>query len=278
MKSLSIILFFVVNISFAVTDTLYISKGVLTINGTATAFCSFNSTDSLTTQNGNIQNLLQDSLKLTIFNNDTFEHTFTIEGIIDQTISAQSSSNIKIKFAEAGTYLYYSDKSYGRLIGASGILSVVNQTDIHYYWNMYEVESAISHNLADLSLTSISTSSYTPNIFTINGFSYPNTTTDSTGHVQQNVGDTIYISIVNSGNMEHTLHFHGYHVELLDIKVNKKQQGWIKDTFPIKIGEAMTVKLIPNQAGAYPVHDHNLINVTNAGVYPGGMITVLDIL
>jgi hypothetical protein len=41
----------------------------------------------------------------------------------------------------------------------------------------------------------------------------------------------------------------------------------------VKKGEGMTVQLVANQAGIYPVHDHNLIAVTNAGFYPGGMIT-----
>jgi len=276
-KSLTIILTLIAHFCFAISDTLYINKGELVINGSSTAFCSFNTSDSLTPHNKNFQNLVQDTLELTVLNNDTLDHSFTIDGVINETITAQTSSNIKIKFSETGTYLYYSDRSYGNLIGASGIISVVNTPDIHYYWNLYEVESALSFNLANQTVSTISFANYTPNIFSINGFSYPNTTTDSTGHVQQNTGDTIYISIINSGNIEHTLHFHGYHVTIIDAKKSVGMINWIKDTFPLKRQEAMTIMLVPQQAGIFPVHDHNLINVTNAGLYPGGMLTVLNI-
>lgn len=277
MKWLLFLFVFKISMTFAISDTLYIKKGVLNTSSGTTALCSFNFRDSLTPHNTNIQVLLDDTLHLTIINTDTLEHTFTIDGITNNSISSLATINIDIKFNLTGSYSYFSDKSYGQFIGAAGIISVVEKQDIHYYWNLFDIDSDLSFDLANTSVTSINQSNYTPDLFSINGFTYPNTNTDSLGHVVQNVGDTIYISIINSGNMEHTLHFHGYHVELLDVKVNKKQKGWLKDTFPVKIGEAMTVRLIPNQAGMYPVHDHNLINVTNAGLYPGGMITVLEI-
>jgi hypothetical protein len=53
--------------------------------------------------------------------------------------------------------------------------------------------------------------------------------------------------------------------------------GWSKDTVPIRMGEVLTVQLVANQVGMYPVHNHNLIAVTNAGFYPGGMITQIHV-
>ena len=52
---------------------------------------------------------------------------------------------------------------------------------------------------------------------------------------------------------------------------------WSKDTVPIKAGETMVLELTANLAGIYPVHDHNLIAVTNAGFYPGGMLTQIHV-
>ena len=77
--------------------------------------------------------------------------------------------------------------------------------------------------------------------------------------------------------MDHVLHFHGFHVEYLSTTIQTSRIGWIKDTVPLKKGEAMTVLLIANQEGIYPVHNHNLIAVTNSGFYPGGMITLINI-
>jgi hypothetical protein len=46
---------------------------------------------------------------------------------------------------------------------------------------------------------------------------------------------------------------------------------------PFLMGEVAVVRLDAFQPGMYPVHNHNLIAVTNAGLYPGGMITHLNI-
>lgn len=275
---LSLLLFANSLICFSLQDTLYINKDTITIYGASTSLCSFNYSSNFDVHNEHIQLLIQDSLEVTIFNSDSLEHTFTIDGVINTNnlISPNSSKTFKIKFSSTGTYRYYSDKTYGEIIGASGIINVVDRLDIHYYWNLFEVESGLSHDLSS-DITSSYPISYEPNSFSINGYNYPATTMDTTGHVQQNVGDTINISIINSGSMEHVLHFHGYHIKILDAKVNTQQIGWIKDTFPLKLGEAMTIQLIPDQKGIYPVHEHNLIGVTNGGLYPGGMLTTLNI-
>ena len=39
----------------------------------------------------------------------------------------------------------------------------------------------------------------------------------------------------------------------------------------------MTLLLVPDQPGIFPVHNHNLATV-NTGGYPGGMITRLNIM
>ena len=76
--------------------------------------------------------------------------------------------------------------------------------------------------------------------------------------------------------MDHVFHFHGYHVKILDALLNTNQVGWIKDTFPIKINDGISVLLNPDKPGTFPVHDHNLITVVT-GAYPGGMIAVLNV-
>jgi FtsP/CotA-like multicopper oxidase with cupredoxin domain len=72
--------------------------------------------------------------------------------------------------------------------------------------------------------------------------------------------------------MEHVLHFHGFHAEILHAS-DPTRIGWVKDTFPLDVSSTLTLKLVVDLEGTYPVHDHNLIAVTNTGFYPGGMIT-----
>jgi hypothetical protein len=54
--------------------------------------------------------------------------------------------------------------------------------------------------------------------------------------------------------------------------------GWWKDSFPVKVGDHVTILLVPDKEGMYPVHDHNLVANTNVGLYPGGMIAMLNIM
>ncbi len=56
-------------------------------------------------------------------------------------------------------------------------------------------------------------------------------------------------------------HFHGYHVKIIDVKIHQTMLGWEKDTFPVFPGEAMTLLLVPDQPGMFPVHNHNLVTV-----------------
>ena len=238
--------------------------------------CSFNQNPQFSLQNEFIQVGVSENINLTIVNTDEFNHSFSIDGLINVTVAANSSIEVDFSINEAGTFRYYSNSFNGQNIGASGIIQVGYTDEIVYAWNLNDINSELSHDISELLLSDIPLE-YNPNLFLINGFVFPNTLNDELGYVEQQVGDTIYISIINSGNMDHVLHFHGYHVELLDVKINSHQSSWIKDSVALKKGEAMTVKLVPHQHGIYPVHDHNLIAVTNAGFYPGGMITQLNI-
>ena len=95
--------------------------------------------------------------------------------------------------------------------------------------------------------------------------------------IMGNVGDTITISIVNNGNMIHPIHFHGYHVELVQSTHQSEKIGWKKDSFPVFVKEGLTVRLVPHQPGEFPVHNHNLVATLFNNGYPLGMITMLMI-
>jgi hypothetical protein len=54
--------------------------------------------------------------------------------------------------------------------------------------------------------------------------------------------------------------------------------NWTKDSFPMAPGATITFLVVPDKPGMYPMHDHNLIVSTNAGLYPGGMMGMFDIM
>ena len=129
-----------------------------------------------------------------------------------------------------------------------------------------------SRNVAELTQTGFSPL-FKPGVFTINSFSYPQTSMDTTGNVMGMVGDSIIISVINSGHMICALHMHGYHFKIIQATKDTQKLNWIKDSAPVVPYEAMTILVVPDKPGEYPVHNHNLITNTNHGIYPGGMMT-----
>ena len=258
--------------------TLYINKDSVEVQSNWASACSFNRTDTFDMKNAIIKLDLNEVLDLTVINQDSLAHTFTIDGLLESNnaIPSQSSAQFSLSISQAGTYRFYSNKTYGGLIGASGILLVGYTSSICFYWNLFEMNRDLSNDLARLDETTIP-NNWQPENFFINGAHFPNTLSDPDAYVEVQLGDTVIISIVNSGNMEHVLHFHGFHVRILHSSDQLDRVGWIKDTVPVGIGSTLTVELIADQEGIYPVHDHNLISVTNTGFYPGGMITQINV-
>jgi hypothetical protein len=248
------------------------------IDGNEFSFCAFNLDESLNSSNTRIEVGVGELLSLTVINHDTLSHTFTINDVLetDNSISAGGTANFELSFQEAGTWRYFSDFSYGKLAGASGIILVGYSEMPHFFWNLFDLNKQLSTELATNNLSEIP-DSYQPELFLINGTFYPHTLEDPTGLVEVQIGEELIISVVNSGSMDHVLHFHGFHIEILSARIQTDRVGWIKDTVPLKTGEAMTFKLVANQEGTYPVHDHNLIAVTNTGFYPGGMLTQIQV-
>jgi len=263
---------------YGLSITLYINKDTTTSFFMLVHGCSYNTTPQFSLSNEPIYLDVNEQLDLTVINNDTATHTFTIDGYITtgNAIGSGATQSFSTSFPNAGTYRYYSAESYGHKVGASGVILVGYSLYPRFTWNLFEIDPGLSSGLANDSIQNVPLD-YQPDLFYINGNYFPNTVNDTNAYVSVNLGDTAIIGIVNSGNMEHVLHFHGFHVEILEAKVSSGMVGWIKDTFPVKLDEALTVRLIANQNGVYPVHDHNLIAVTNAGLYPGGMITQISV-
>jgi len=258
-------------------DTLYINRDTVNQGGNLIHYCSFNNTGSFELTNAPLKINENDTLQITIINNDSLSHTFTIDSVleINNIILSSDTATFQVEFNK-GTYRYYSNMAYGKFLGASGNVLVGYSSYIHYFWNFLEAKVTLSDSIAK-GLSFSMPNYYKPEVFTINNYFYPNTITDPFGFVDANVGDSIIISIVNSGQLISPIHFHGYHITILEVKKHQKIIGWEKDTFPVFPGDAMTILLVPDKPGIYPVHNHNLTTVDTGG-YPGGMITHLNIM
>ncbi len=257
-------------------DTLYINRQINTVATYSVHYCSFNNTDTFQVKNHDLTKPINDTIDLVVINNDSLSHTFTIDNYITSgnTIAAGDTGRFEITINTEGTYRYYSDVPYGQMLGASGILQVGYDSQIPFFWNLFDYQSVEGEQIALGNATGY-TIPYLPEVYSFNNLPYPDILNDSTCYLNASVNDNIVISIVNSGNMNHILHFHGYHVTILQAHISD-QVGWSKDTFPVLKGEAMTIQLVPDQPGIYPVHSHNLAAL-NTGGYPGGMLTLLNI-
>jgi FtsP/CotA-like multicopper oxidase with cupredoxin domain len=264
--------------SLAFSDTLYIVKQDVAIGITNAHFCSFLQTNNFNRTNSNLQVDSGDTLNLAIINQDTLAHTFTIKNVIEtgNVVAPSDTLNVQLLPLPDGTYRYYSNPAYGKYLGASGVIQVGYEQYKRYCWNLFDIDVGVSNSIATGQSSTIPTG-YLPSYFTINGNYYPDTAVDTATYINGNLNDTIIISVVNSGNIGSSFHFHGYHVQILNAKINTTQVGWSKDSMPILKGEAMTFMLVAYQTGLYPIHAHNLVATTTGGIYPGGMITTIEI-
>lgn len=120
------------------------------------------------------------------------------------------------------------------------------------------------------------TNLYEPNYHTINGLTYPNTIVDPDTMLECSMGDDVLIRMGNLGHVRHSIHFHGYHADL--IFQNRVPETMLpsKDTFPLPGYATAEIVLPIVQPGVYPLHPHSLASTTDNGLYPFGQITLIN--
>lgn len=261
-----------------VKDTLYINQGEIEmIDGLHYPFKAFNTTEQFEANNSVFEIEPDDTLNLTIINHDVTDHFISIQSKLNQqNVAAGDTINLSIQFHDAGIYQLYdsgNDKEQYSL-GLGTMIIVKDDTHKRFYWNLKDFDTTIHHYslLPDL----YNFEAYAPQYFLINENSHPNINKDSNARIVGNVGDTLMLYIANSGNSIHSIHFHGYHAEIIDA-TNSKLIGWSKDTFPIKPRENLVLRIVPDKPGIYPVHDHNLVAIAANGIYPNGMFSTIQI-
>jgi hypothetical protein len=260
-----------------ISDTIYINSGTLqTFNGSSLPYKCFNSSNVFDKRNAILSYSISDTVSLTIFNNDISPHRISsIElGVTSGLISPGMNETVSIHSAALGTFIYHDSENYpnNKILGLAGMIVFRNNSSASFYWNLKELDTLWINEISSNNQLS---AEYNPKFFLINGNHNPDITGDSSARIVGNVGDTIHIHIANTGNAIHSIHFHGYHLKVEQSSAHPGHEGRIKDTFPINPMEVLTLELVPHQPGEYPVHDHNLIAVTGANIYPNGMFLTM---
>ena len=218
-------------------------------------------------------------LNLWIVNRHDETHEFLIVGSAEthQIIEAGDSVMISKSFDKAGSFVFHDPSNYpiNTYLGLAGMILVKDHNDKAYIWNIKEHD--VEWNELLMNGQDVDWDTYYPRYFTINGHSFPNTTLDEKATIKGKVGEKLYIYIANTGQSIHPIHFHGYHVTIEYSSKFPEHKNRSKDTPVIYPMETMVLSFIPHQPGIYPVHNHNLIAVTGAGIYPNGMLATLEI-
>ena len=121
-----------------------------------------------------------------------------------------------------------------------------------------------------------------PNIFLLNGRSFPFTLRDTPIEVKS--GERVKLRILNAGERPMKLHTHGHHPTLthLDGYPLPASMRYTRDVFAIGAAQRIDLELRPGDddlyasgPGVWIMHDHTEKTVTNKGISPGGDITTI---
>ena len=110
----------------------------------------------------------------------------------------------------------------------------------------------------------------TPNFFAINGKAYP-----LTDPILIRQGETIRVRLINAGELIHSLHLHGHQFWWVAQDGNPLLQPIKMNTLDIAPGQTKDIIIEGYNPGYWTFHDHITTRVTNNGIYPGGMLTLL---
>ncbi len=108
------------------------------------------------------------------------------------------------------------------------------------------------------------------NFFAINGKCYP-----STENLLIREGEWIRIRLINAGQLEHYMHLHGHQFFIVAEDGNDLPEPIEQNTVRVSPGKTADIVVYGNNPGYWTFHDHDTRRVTNNGIYPGGILTVL---
>ena len=121
-----------------------------------------------------------------------------------------------------------------------------------------------------------------PNIFLLNGRSFPFTLRDTP--IEVNSDERVKLRILNAGARAMKLHTHGHHPTLTHLDGYPVPEGmrYTRDVFDIGAAQRVDLELRPGNDDVYAsglrvwiMHDHTEQAVTNKGISPGGDVTAI---
>lgn len=261
-----------------VSYKLFINSGIYTaVDGSQFPACAFNPTNNFALENARIIASTDDTIVLKLINNDSVLHGFKIDGKVE-VLGIAPLDSTTVSFSYESTLqsdVYYDPTEYPRYraLGLAGLIFISAGNTPTFYWDLKAFQKSLAFDLS--AGTPVDWTAFYPDYFTVNGRSYPDINSDANARVTGTVGNSIYIIIANTGQSIHSMHFHGYHAEIVFSSEDAKHVGRLKDTFPIKSMQTLVLELTPDKPGEFPVHEHNLVAITAGSIYPNGILLTM---
>ncbi len=273
--------------------TLYIEPGYLTINGDGGAVINvWGYTDG----NGLppmvpgplIEATQGQSISIEVVNNNNRSHNFVIQGVTSDTGSIAPGQSKTYTFTPSnGGVFFYRDtlnSNVNRSMGLHGALIVRSNSNnrvwdngpsynIERLWVLADMDVPRWNNRASAG-QSVSTGTYRPNYFMINGQGGFDGMHDPNTVLEGNSGQVGLVRIVNAGQFDQSLHWHGNHFQVISRNGTHLSNFEWQDTINVKAGQTMMV-LYQLRNGIFPMHVHTAQMETANGVYLNGTATLI---
>jgi hypothetical protein len=225
-----------------------------------------------------------------VVNNLNQSHNFVIEGVTSDTtaIPPGGSRIYTVNAPAAGVYRYSDTLANGvnRAAGLFGAMIVRPSAGSTRAWSsapsadqerLWVINDLDKPNWLDRTLAgnSVNTSNYRPNYFFMNGMNGFQAMGDAATNVEGNVGELFLVRIVNAGQFDQSLHWHGNHFRVISRNGNHLNPFEWQDTINVKAGSTAMVLYQIVQPGHFPMHVHTAQMETGNGVYLNGTAAMI---
>lgn len=280
--------------------TLYIEEGFVSVGSspdTGNGATTIPSWGYTTSNGGNgrfpgaiLESVEGGSFTVEVVNNHNINHNFVIRGVTSDStsISPGGSRTYTVNTPTAGVYLYRDtlNNNINRALGLFGGLVVRTADGSQRAWTngpsfnqerLWVINDLDRPRWTDRAFNgnSVSTGTYRPNYFFMNGLNGFAGMGDANSTLEGNVGDVFLVRIVNAGQFDQSLHFHSNHFQVLSRGGSREGAPPWQDTINVKAGSTATVLYRLNQPGHYPMHVHTAQMETGNGVYLNGTATMI---
>lgn len=288
---------FFTSINYAAVQnfTLYVEAGTLTINGAggdALAAWGYSTTSGAPEFPApTLQVSENDTVNITVVNNHTIDHNLVVQGYTDNDTTAIAPGGqytYSFTAGQGGSFIYRDtlNNDINREMGLYGAIHVRAQDgsqtawtggpayDQERTWVIGEMDKPRWNDVASAG-NNVDTNIYKPNYFIINGLGGFDGMHDLNTTLAGLVGETFLVRIINGGQFEHALHFHGNHLQQIDVNGSRLAEPKDLTTINVKPNTTMLVLYQIRYPDTFPMHVHTAQMETANGVYLNGVATLI---